>query len=250
MVNNLNIQPSAVEEKVDPIAAAFAALKKFDWGQDTGAIKTLDEAVVKAADDKAKKALSAQFCQVLDGEASYAAKDYACRQLSLVGGDECVKSLAKLLPSEKTCHGARYALERFGSSSAIQALGKALKEAGKGVRLSLVNSLKNIDSNEAHKVLAHAAVSFVDSDAEASEAATLALCHFEDGQSLAQAYIDKKISEDPINFADAVLRNSEVLLAKGKEKEAKKLLRMIKKGEFSENAKQAATSKLKALKKK
>ena len=57
------------------------------------------------------KAIEKALLGVLTSDAKYAGKQYVCRELSLVGTDQSVPVLAKMLTDEKLSDMARYALE-------------------------------------------------------------------------------------------------------------------------------------------
>ena len=66
--------------------------------------------------------LETRLVAVLQGAATDLAKDYACRQLPLIGSDACVAAVAELLPNARLSYMARYALEGLGTPAAIRAL--------------------------------------------------------------------------------------------------------------------------------
>ena len=65
---------------------AMEALKKYEWGSDRAALQPIEAAIVATkADAAARKALETSLAEVLKGDAPQAAKDFVCRQLSLIG---------------------------------------------------------------------------------------------------------------------------------------------------------------------
>ncbi len=121
--------PAAMADEA--LDKAFETLETFDWGHDRNQLNPIDDAVVAAHDDAAaKKALETRLAAVLDTGAPHAAKDFACRKLSLIGTAESVPTLAKLLGDEKLSHMGRYALERIPADEASKALRDALPNVG------------------------------------------------------------------------------------------------------------------------
>ena len=85
----------------------FQTLTKLELGQDLQQFRAIDQAVVQSRTDKALRTdLEARLVAVLQGEATDLAKDYACRQLAIVGSDTCIPALATLLPSARLAHMA------------------------------------------------------------------------------------------------------------------------------------------------
>jgi HEAT repeat protein len=97
-----------------------------------------------------EKALDA----LLGANVSLAAKDYACRELSLFAGDRSAPALKRLLSVPDTTDIARYALERIPGEAAGQALRSSLKTAG-GAResIGLINSLGDRGDRKAIEML-------------------------------------------------------------------------------------------------
>ncbi len=58
------------------------------------------------------KKFEASLIDVLKSDAKFAGKQWACRELSIIGTDQSVPVLASMLPNEEYSDMARYALER------------------------------------------------------------------------------------------------------------------------------------------
>jgi HEAT repeat protein len=93
------------------------------------------------ANAAAKRNLESLFVRLLEGQATPDAKDYACRQLSIVGSDAAVPPLARLLQNETHREIARFALERIPGKTADSALAKAAAESRGVPRIGLINTL-------------------------------------------------------------------------------------------------------------
>ena len=89
----------------------------------------------------AKALLEARLIAILEGDATDLAKQYACRQLAMVGSDASVPVLAGLLPSPRLSHMARYALEAIPDPSVDDALREALDKVQGRQRLGVIGSL-------------------------------------------------------------------------------------------------------------
>jgi len=132
---------------------AFDALKTYDWGQERGALKPIDDAVAASNKDAAaKKALETRLAGLLATDVSRASKDFVCRQLSLIGSAQCVPAVAPLLTDEKLSHMARYALERIPAPEAVKAMRDSLPKTKGRVKVGVINSLgvrRDVESSDA-----------------------------------------------------------------------------------------------------
>jgi hypothetical protein len=121
---------------------AIAALQAYDWGGDLAALQPIDDAVVTTHEDAAARAeLETQLLTVLQGNASRAAKDFACRKLAIVGTAAAVPTLSALLPEAENSHMARYALERIPGAESAQALRDALPTLSESLQIGAISSL-------------------------------------------------------------------------------------------------------------
>lgn len=234
---------AAADEKLDK---AFEALKTYDWGTDRSVLKPIDEAIVAShKDTAAKKSLEMRLVAALKGNVSQAAKDFICRQLSLIGSAGCVPAVAELLTDEKLSHMARYALERIPDEEAVAALREALPKTNGKVKVGVINSLgvrRDAKSVEALKAL------LADQDAEIAAAAAASLGAIgtvESAKALTefQAKAPEKLQ---LAAADACLVCAERLAAAGNKAEAMALYKLLAKSEIK-HVKLAATRGMLAL---
>ncbi|GMW01221.1 MAG: hypothetical protein AMXMBFR84_23580 [Candidatus Hydrogenedentota bacterium] len=101
------------------------------------------------------RGLANLFADTLDdADATFDGKQFACRQLALIGSAEHVPALAPLLGEESTANAARFALERIPGSAVDAALLDALDETVGAVRIGIVNTLGDRRTEEAVKPLA------------------------------------------------------------------------------------------------
>ncbi|MEE8452891.1 MAG: hypothetical protein V3R99_13280, partial [Thermoguttaceae bacterium] len=79
---------------------AFQKLAGLELGQGLDVFQPIRHAVVQSrADEKVRTDLEARLVAILQGDATDLAKDYACRQLAIVGSDTSMAVLAELLPN-------------------------------------------------------------------------------------------------------------------------------------------------------
>ena len=220
---------------------AFEALMSYDWGDNRGALRPIDEAVAAAGQDaEAAKDLEAKLSAVLGEDVPHAAKDYTCRQLSLVGTAASVPALAALLPDEKLSHMARYALERIPDDEAAAAMRAALADTDGLVKVGIINSLgarrDKASAGELAKLLA-------DSDRQIAAAAAASLGSI--GTPAAAKALDGFLDEAPAELkhdaAHAYLLCAERLLADGNRPQALLIYRKLAAADLPGHIKVAAT---------
>jgi len=221
--------PAVADEAVDK---AFEVLATYDWGSNRGELKPIDDAVIAAhGNAEAAKALEVKLAAVLGSDAKHAAKDYACRQLSLIGTAESVPALAALLTDEKLSHMARYALERMPCDEAVAAVRDALGKTDGKVKVGVINTLgvrRDAASTDALIALTG------DSDPMVAGAAASALGAIgtpEAAKALA-ALQEKAPAELRLVAADAYLACAEKLLAAGKKADAMKIYQALSKSDI------------------
>ena len=114
----------------------------FEYGQDRKPLADFEawmrDQFSRRADMKATERRLVQF---LEGKATAAGKDFACRQMSLIGTETSVPVLAKMLAVPEMAEIARYALERIPVRQAMDALRAQLGKTSGRQRIGLINSL-------------------------------------------------------------------------------------------------------------
>lgn len=125
------------------MAQQVQALKtEYDWGQSRVALTELSDHIRASHGNEAElTALRTALLSVLESDATYAAKQYACRELSLIGNDACVPVLSKMLADEELSDMARFALERIPGQTVDAALITAVGRTQGAARIGVVNSL-------------------------------------------------------------------------------------------------------------
>jgi hypothetical protein len=152
--------------------APFEALAGFDWGNDAAPLAVIDAAVVTAHGDPALVAdLEKRLAAVVAGTSSRAAKEYACRKLSMIGTKASVPVLVSRLGDADDSHMARFALERIPVPEAAAGLREALGSLRGDLRIGMISSLAN--RRDAASVGPLAAVLGADAKTAAAAAAAL-----------------------------------------------------------------------------
>jgi HEAT repeat protein len=234
----------------DAVAKGFQTLKTYNWGDDRAALEAVDKAVVASSKDAAaQKALQKQLLAVVGSDASSAAKDYACRKLSLIGDAGAAAPLAALLPDKDLSHIARYALERMPCPEAVTALRGALPKTQKLAKVGVINSLgvrRDAESTAALVAL------LADKDQQTVAAAAGALGSIGNAEAAKALGAFQKKAPKPLKLvvADACLTCAERMLSDGKTAQATAIYISLATGDQPKHVKMAATKGLLAAKSK
>jgi len=206
---------------------AFEALKTFEWGQDRGPLRPIDDAINATHGDAAlRKELETRLLAVLGCWMPRAAKDFAFRRLSLMGTAASVPVLADLLADKDLAHMARFALERIPDAAAAEALRAALAKTAGPLRVGCIVSLGA--RRDEPSVPALAAL-LAEQDQAVAAAAATALGHI--GTAEAAAAVADFLKKAPAGLkavaADANLACAGRLVAAGKKAEAAAIYRAL-----------------------
>jgi HEAT repeat protein len=132
----------------------MAALKAYDWGGDRGTLMGIDARIADAGGDKEKLAeIEQALLDVVQSDVPLPAKEYACRQLALVGTSRCVPTLAAMLSDAEMSDRARFALEAIPGPTVNGALRAALNTAEGMPQVGIVNTLGERRDKEAIPML-------------------------------------------------------------------------------------------------
>lgn len=122
--------------------ALLPAVMAYDFDKDRAPLVEYTSLVSAALGyEPARAAIEKQLLSVVQSNASLAAKQFACRQLWVIGSEASAPVLAKLLNDEKLADLARYALERNPSDAAATVLRQAMGSATGRTLVGLINSL-------------------------------------------------------------------------------------------------------------
>jgi hypothetical protein len=234
----------AADEALDK---AFEALKAYEWGTDRNVLKAIDDAVVAShGDADARMYLEKTLAGMLGSDAPQAAKDYMCRQLSLIGTANSVAALAALLPDEKLSHMGRYALERIPDAAAVKAMRDALPNVKGKQKVGVINSLgvrKDADSTGALTGL----LSDGDKEIAGAAAAALGAIGTPEAAKALGDFVKKAPDGLKLQAADAYLACAEQRLAAGDNAGAKAIYTALATGDYPKHVKLAATRGLLAV---
>lgn len=214
-------------------------LKTYDWGQSRVALTEISELIKKAHGNKAElDKIEKGLLGVLHSKAKRAGKQFACRQLSLIGTEKSVSSLAIMLFDEEASDMARYALERIPGKAVDDALGKALPKAKGKMKVGIINSMGQRRTGPAGTL----AKLIYDSDKMAASAAAAALGQIADVQATKALATAKSKTSGKLQMQvlDAYLKCADKLAATGKKTNALAIYRKLQNKNLPEPIQTAA----------
>jgi hypothetical protein len=232
-----------VAPPVDPSALdlVFEALKTYGDGSSRAALMPVDDAMVASAGDaRLRESIERRLAEVLKTGASRTAKEYACRQLSLIGSAASAPALGELLPDKALSHMARFALERMSCREACDALRTGLRKTAGLEKAGAIQSLGMRRDLESLPLLAGA---LADPDAQVVAAAAAALGNLGTPEAAAALEAFRPKAPEAIRpvVADACLTCAERLLAEGKKPEAVAIYKALAASEQPKHVRLAAT---------
>jgi HEAT repeat protein len=204
----------------------LSKIKTYDFNKSRADLVKISDMVRDASGKPEMKAMEKQLDDFLKSDASYAAKDFVCRELSVAGTETSVPALASMLTDEKVSDIARYALERIPGPAVDDALRKVLSKAEGKVKVGIINTLGVRGDKKAVESLAKLTN---DANETVAVAAIAALGRIDD-QSATDAIAkvkDKATGAIKTAALDAYLRCADRLAAKGQKDAAEAIYKQL-----------------------
>jgi len=225
-------------------------VKTYDWGQSRLALTEVSETIKKAHGNAAEMAkIEKALLGVLESDAKPAGKQFVCRELSIIGTEQSVPTLAKMLADEQASDMARYALERIPGTAVDEALRGALGQAKGNTKIGIINSLGQRRDKGAAGALSGL---LGGSDEAVAAAAAAALGQIADSQAAAAlaGAKDKTSGKVQLVVLDAYLKCADQLAAGGQKAQALAIYKELQKEGMPKPIRTAAlTGMLNATKK-
>jgi HEAT repeat protein len=198
--------------------AEWQELLSYDFGGCAAALTNIEQQALLAKPDQ-RPALEAKLLGVLGaGEATFPAKQYACRMLMIVSSDQSVPALAKLLTDEKLSHAARLALEALPGKAAGAALRDALGKTSGKLQIGIIGSLGAREDGKAVAALGELVGS---AEANTARAAIRALGRIGNAEAANQLATHKYAKATELCWFSARLACADKLVKNGDTKPAK-----------------------------
>jgi HEAT repeat protein len=189
-------------------------IKTYDFSKSRADLVAISDMIRAASGKPEMKTMEKQLDEFLKSDASYAAKDFVCRELSVAGTEASVLVLASMLTDEKVSDIARYALERIPGEAVDDALRQALPKANGNAKIGIINTLGVRGDKKAVEPLSKLVG---DANETVAVAAVAALGRIDDKSAtdaIAKAK-DKATGAVKTAVLDASLRCADRLAAKG-----------------------------------
>ena len=224
--NDVDTTPTNLKTcKLDSI---LGNVVKYDYGQSRETLTDLADFVRKSYPYvKLRKEVEQKLVAALiNKDATFAAKQFICRQLRLIGSDISVPILAKMLVDDKTSDIARYALEPIEGALVDQTLLDAIDKTSGKTKTGIINTIGvRADAKAVSKLS-----SFVnDSDKMIASAAITALGNIGTNKAagvLAKAA--KKVDDGLVDIVlDAYLKCADKMTEAGENRQATKIYKNI-----------------------
>ena len=120
----------------------LTVIAAYEYGQSRKPLTELADFVRNAYNrPQDLKRIEKRLLKFLRSDATLASKQFICRQLSIIGTEEAVPTLAAMLTNTATVDMARYALERIPGPAVDKALRDALGKTNGKVKVGIINSL-------------------------------------------------------------------------------------------------------------
>lgn len=147
--------------------------RAYEFGQSRQILTEIENLIqsVYGKPEELKKAENALLA-ALESDSSLALKDFICRQLSVIGTEQSVPALARMLGDSQTAALAQYALARIPSEAADKAL---IEHLSTGDRSSRIGLLSTLGIRKSPGSVSAVAALLTDRDLEIAEAAVSAL---------------------------------------------------------------------------
>ena len=204
-------------------------VKTYDWGQSRLALTEVSEMIKKAHSSPAElKKIEKSLLSVLTSDAKRAGKQFVCRELSIIGTEQSVSVLGKMLTGEETSDMARYALERIPGTAVNDALRRALRAAKGKPKIGIINSLGQRRDRRAVRALGRLVGN---SDQTIAAAAAAALGQIADSRATEalSAAKDKTSGKLRNLVLDSYLKCADQLVAEGNKAKALAIYKELQK---------------------
>jgi type 1 glutamine amidotransferase len=214
-LGDLDVDATACELNLKISEDVLGKIAAYEYGQSREPLTKLTDMIRSASESPEElKEIEKQLIDFLKSDATLAGKQFICRKLSIIGTEDAVPALYKLLIYPKTSDMARYALERIPGSAVDEALLEALPTTVGMTKVGVINTLGMRRVREAVSSLE---ILIYHSDETMAAAAVAALGRIAgtDAVEVLKQAKDKTTGELQQLILDAYLACADRLLAEG-----------------------------------
>ena len=204
----------------------FQRIRDYEFGQNTEALQAVKKQVYGSLEDKEQREeLARRLAGLLQSDASFACKQFVCRQLALIGTAEQVPALSELLADDKLSHSALYAFVHIDSPSVDRALRRSLDHTAGRTRVGIINCLGHRRDKKSVDTLGELLRS---KDAQVARASAAALAQIGGDEARTELLESLRAGVGPRNaVADACMECAGRLAEHGQRQEAASIYRRI-----------------------
>lgn len=210
-------------------------IKNYDYGQSRAALTELSDKIKQSYGSTAElKRIELSLVELLQSpDTTPAAKQFICRELSIIGTGASIPALAAMLTKEPASKQqphpadmARYALERIPGEDVEAALREALPKTSGTAKIGIINSL---GQRRDRKAVGELSKLVYDSDAVTAEAAAAALGNIASPESAKALSEARNKTKDKLRLVvlDGLLKCADQLAADGKKDDASAIYRQL-----------------------
>ena len=209
------------------LGSLIPALKSYRYGQSAAPLDALTALVSEARASAEKRRETARvLASVLTSDAAFEAKQFACRQLVFIAGDDEIPALAGLLADKELAHYAMLALARIGSPAAADALVQALPGTNGHTEIEILDTLADLQDR---RTSAAASERIRTTDAELRDAAASVLAKIADKQAISALRAAYMGASGPAreSFGHTLLAAADNLLRRGDSQSARSVFELM-----------------------
>ncbi|MBN1466929.1 HEAT repeat domain-containing protein [candidate division KSB1 bacterium] len=193
----------------------------YDYGDSRENLTVLSDMLRQESENAVKLAeYEEAMLQVVGAkETTFAAKQFLCKELSIMGTEQSVPILAKLLKQEETADIARYALERIPGEQVDATLLAAMKKTQGAVQIGIINTIGERRMAGAAADLGKL-LAAKDADVAMAAAAALGKIGTDESATLLGASLLKAKGNVRVVAVDAYLKNADAFFKNGAKEKA------------------------------
>jgi HEAT repeat protein len=223
---------SCSQVDLEKFEKAVGELQSYQYGDSRAPLSEIEALVTQTTNVAHKKEMAQRLAVLLELDTSFAAKQFICQQLRVIGSEEQLPVLRNLLMEEETTDIAIFALATIQSPKVDEMLRNSLPDLNSNSRPGVINTLGERRDDKSVQVLAP----FLSENSRPlAEAAALALGKIgtrEAGSEIKKA-MDKSTGELQSTLIKNYLMCAQNMVARGNTEDALSIFRDL--AEFKDN---------------
>jgi len=137
----------------DKFDRAIEKLKTYQFGDSRAPLSDIESLVMQTIEENDKKMMASRLGELLDSEISFAARQFICQQLRVIGNEEQLPVLTQLLIDNEYYNIAIFALETNPSPEVDKILLNSLSQLDGEQKIAVINALGERGAGNSIKVL-------------------------------------------------------------------------------------------------